>query len=1132
MVYAADKYLRKFLGIASVRDPVIGADPNYEDPTFPIFSIKFEFTSRDSKHPDYLPNRLLTSGPESAVQFLYSVGEPERAKMLEKFISSLRKISEETPWYFQSVTGLDSLYSQGYINTRGTQTGLSDASITISTLESLDYRLHALKDLYRKAAYDRKYRRWILPINMRRFRMSVFIGDYRQMAITEDNYSINPRQALDALRDIDVFNGSNIGGKLLGKINDGALSFVKRLQWWDNHFSCMLFDCQDCEFDMSGFVTDLSHSRLNNDLDSKFTINIGRVLETNTYSLLKYAISDNLLENRLKAENENEVAKQSENLKNVFKPIVSSWKEYQNLEREKGDNKRVILEDNGFSNALGAGVSEALGGIGALGGSNLGERGGFLGSVGDFFGDTASELAQEALGMATEQIASNVYGNELTRSAAGVGLGILNGDLNQVARNFSNPALAGALGINVESSGRPVQPNLRDGVPSNVDLTAPSVQRSLSDAQANLVGEGADPRFQSIGRPGQSLFTNPNSIDRTFDQSNIDLTSPRVETEMPINVEFTEVRKETRLNPSKESLSGATPKTTLDEKNANLLGAGKKTDLTPKNADLTGAQPLKDLVPSNADLNGAEPLKDLVPSNADLNGAEPLKDLVPSNADLTGAQPLKDLVPSNADLNGAEPLKDLVPSNADLNGAEALKDLVPSNADLTGAQPLKDIVPSNADLNGAEALKDLVPSNADLTGAQPIRDLTPNSADLTGAQPIRDLTPNSADLTGAQPIRDLTPNSADLTGAQPISDLTHNSADLNGAEPLKDLVPSNADLTGAQPIRDLTPNSADLTGAQPIRDLTPNSADLTGAQPIRDLTPNSADLTGAQPIRDLTSKNIDFNEINVTRNLNDTQISLTEPNVVRDLNTTNLDLNQPNVKNSFDSSNVNLIGSEPSNTFSSENINFNEGSKVMAMDKSIELNGSTPLKQSSESNVNLIGYSPVQKTSLGSENLTGVKPITEIPNKNVGGMISDGVTDVKLGTENLVGQSPMTNFNELNIKLEGQIRKPETIENVELEGNTKDISIPKNIDLQGRNPQITMEKNIQFRDDSSPQNQLGKLDFSEIPVDKTFSKTNVELEYRTPTSTTLSNIGLTDNTPPGVIRSIDGTINFNNDNSE
>jgi len=1165
MVYAADKYLRTFLGLNGIRNPALLANTEYEDPTYPMFHVQFKFGPAlpDAKHPDYVANRLLDSGsnPESAISYLKSISEPERAESLSKFIDALKTISEKTPYYFQGISGIDNLMKMHYpVDSKTPFAEQQDILLSVKTLESIDFRILALKDLYNKSVFDRKYRRWVLPVNLRRFRMRIMIGEYRQMAITEENFSVNPRQLMDTLRDVDIFNASNVGGKLLGRVSEGSLSFIKRLQWWDNHFSCLVFDCHDCEFEMNSApeaFSNLSHGdSLRNPLTNSFGIRVGRVVNTNVYSLLKFVLTDdilyqsflraqaqsttknstaddkkygNIMKKLTKEDTEEKAAILSKQYQQIFKPVYDSWGSYQNLLREKGDNKRVILENRDFESAVSADLNEGLGALGigdALGnGTNFGPG---LGSVGNFVGDTLSGLAQEALGMATEQVTKNVFDNALYNSIAGTALGVLNGDLNAAARNFTNPALAAQLGINLEFSNNPVPPNLRDGVPSKLDLTPPNVQRSLTDVRANLTGEGADPRFQAIGRPGQSLFSNPESIEKAMQPQTIEFTEVRKETKMSTtNVEFTEVKKETRLNPQKETLVGATPKKTFDSTNADLQGAQALKDLTPSNADLTGAQPIRDLNPTNADLQGAQALKDLTPSNADLTGAQPIRDLNPTNADLEGAQPIRDLNPTNADLEGAQPLKDLTPSNADLQGARPLKDLTPSNADLTGAEPIKDLTPSNADLTGAEPIKDLKPSNADLQGAQPLKDLTPSNADLEGAQPIRDLNPINADLIGSQPLKDLTPSNADLQGAQPIRDLTPSNADLQGAQAIKDLTPSNADLQGAEAIKDLTPSNVGLQGIQPMRDLNTTNADLTGAEAIRDLTPSNADLQGTQPIRDLTPSNADLQGASAQR-------AFTE---------TNADLNGASPSMRFDNDNVKLEGKLSSDKFNSSNVGFTGSSTKTVNNLGVEnLEGKDALREFTETNVGDMQSNTKEYSSLGTEALVGSEPIRNMNMSNadldINSSNSKLQTNVELsgyeptqpilGVENLTGAKPLTNLvmrnSELvgadnnsgatrivNVDLEGAQKQTSMMNKDELKGagkltsmNQKNVNlkqaapsntmVPKNTELIGFNPSVTMTQNVDFITMSSSETlEIQTVELEGKPKTVDVSMTNVGL---------------------------------------
>ncbi|MFM6452845.1 MAG: hypothetical protein ACKPH7_13665, partial [Planktothrix sp.] len=198
-----------------------------------------------------------------------------------------------------------------------------------------------------------------------------------------------------------MFNASNVGGKLLGRVSEGSLNFIKRLQWWDNHFSCIVFDCHDCEFEMNSAppeFANLTHSEsIRTPLSNSFGIRVGRVLNTNVYSLLKYILSqdrsnltsiiaDENLRNKFPELNtEEKTAILSSQYQHIFKPVYDSWGSYQNLLRERGDGKRVILENRDFESAVSAGLNEGLGALGvgnALGnGTNFGPG---LGSVGNF----------------------------------------------------------------------------------------------------------------------------------------------------------------------------------------------------------------------------------------------------------------------------------------------------------------------------------------------------------------------------------------------------------------------------------------------------------------------------------------------------------------------------------------------------------------------------------------------------------------------------------------------------------------------------------------------------------------------------------------------------------------------------
>lgn len=144
----------------------------YQDPTYLSFVILFDTNDR--------VNSPLFSGP--AEEFLQGLEtEPyyaERLASLREFKKALLAINNDMPWYWQSLSGLENL--QKY-NPENAYLGGSDARLTISTLESLNLPIAGLMYLYRKAAFDERKWNWILPENLRKFRMYVYVTEVRSI---------------------------------------------------------------------------------------------------------------------------------------------------------------------------------------------------------------------------------------------------------------------------------------------------------------------------------------------------------------------------------------------------------------------------------------------------------------------------------------------------------------------------------------------------------------------------------------------------------------------------------------------------------------------------------------------------------------------------------------------------------------------------------------------------------------------------------------------------------------------------------------------------------------------------------------------------------------------------------------
>jgi hypothetical protein len=221
----------------------------YQDPTWLGFKLLFFFDQPES--------RLLYSGPKkdtgdgtqttsdlipnTAYTYLKNIGDEARADYLSKFVDHLRNINQITPWFFQTIEGLGDAWKRGFQDDDFKSMLPKDRKITIGCLESIDLRMSALMDFYRKACFDWKFRREIVPWNLRTFSVYIYIYELRninrsgmpspsgmldlsKMAGIPD---INARQQLlnENLLGKDIF-GDDSGKSPLQNLKDKAASTI------------------------------------------------------------------------------------------------------------------------------------------------------------------------------------------------------------------------------------------------------------------------------------------------------------------------------------------------------------------------------------------------------------------------------------------------------------------------------------------------------------------------------------------------------------------------------------------------------------------------------------------------------------------------------------------------------------------------------------------------------------------------------------------------------------------------------------------------------------------------------------------------------------------------------------------
>ncbi len=117
----------------------------------------------------------------TAVGYLEKIGEPTRAKYLRAFIQGIQEINRTRPYYWQTIEGLEEAWGKATEFQIDPFTGSADgAGITIGCLEAIDLKLTALFSLYKMAVYDVQFKRFVLPKNLMRFDVYVYVQEIRK----------------------------------------------------------------------------------------------------------------------------------------------------------------------------------------------------------------------------------------------------------------------------------------------------------------------------------------------------------------------------------------------------------------------------------------------------------------------------------------------------------------------------------------------------------------------------------------------------------------------------------------------------------------------------------------------------------------------------------------------------------------------------------------------------------------------------------------------------------------------------------------------------------------------------------------------------------------------------------------
>ena len=338
---------------------------HYEDPTYLGFKVVIDFGVLPVNADDGLPPSPLfkeknyfadnftsrnpfgqaqynhmTESNEGRVAFYSAQGYLEqrekdfqyggkRSDMLKQFRIGFNDLLTNSPWFLQSISGLDALAKiprPGYQSEAASVSGFSSQRtsgkvLTFNTLESLNLRVSALADLYNQATFDADNMRELLPRNLRKFTMYIFVSEIRNFFKTSrligssaalttiDNVATllgsgnNPGSNLGAATDAansqnQNFGSSNISpsssfNSFVGNVINGAgldndFSLLKNQEDQSGIKPMIVFECKNCEFDFTdstpvkNIITAGTETSTSPETQ-KFNIHVGKVRMRSQY---------------------------------------------------------------------------------------------------------------------------------------------------------------------------------------------------------------------------------------------------------------------------------------------------------------------------------------------------------------------------------------------------------------------------------------------------------------------------------------------------------------------------------------------------------------------------------------------------------------------------------------------------------------------------------------------------------------------------------------------------------------------------------------------------------------------------------------------------------------------------------
>ena len=112
----------------------------------------------------------------SALNYLIINSEYERAELLLQFISLLSNINTYSPWYFAELGGVPEAIERKEFTDAAFHIEDTRRTLSIKCLpDAMDMRIGTLLDLYREICYSYTLKKEIVPANLRKFDMGIYL---------------------------------------------------------------------------------------------------------------------------------------------------------------------------------------------------------------------------------------------------------------------------------------------------------------------------------------------------------------------------------------------------------------------------------------------------------------------------------------------------------------------------------------------------------------------------------------------------------------------------------------------------------------------------------------------------------------------------------------------------------------------------------------------------------------------------------------------------------------------------------------------------------------------------------------------------------------------------------------------